>query len=67
MCAAPGACEQAGVCDPTGRILGLMPHPERYTLETHHPQWTRQPQPAVMPGLQMFKNAVSAVAAAAVR
>jgi phosphoribosylformylglycinamidine synthase I len=31
----------AGLCDPTGRVLGLMPHPERFTDITHHPQWTR--------------------------
>jgi len=31
----------AGLCDPTGRILGLMPHPERHCLPWHHPQWTR--------------------------
>ena len=31
----------AGLCDPTGRILGLMPQPERFTEITHHPQWTR--------------------------
>ena len=31
----------AGLCDPTGRVLGLMPHPERHVLGTHHPQWTR--------------------------
>jgi phosphoribosylformylglycinamidine synthase I len=33
----------AGICDPTGRVLGLMPHPERFVLPTHHPQWTRTP------------------------
>jgi len=32
----------AGICDPTGRILGLMPHPERFVRATHHPQWTRK-------------------------
>ena len=32
----------AGICDPTGRILGLMPHPERFVRPTHHPQWTRK-------------------------
>jgi phosphoribosylformylglycinamidine synthase I len=32
----------AGLCDPSGRILGLMPHPERFTEITHHPQWTRR-------------------------
>ena len=31
----------AGICDPTGRILGLMPHPERFVDITHHPTWTR--------------------------
>lgn len=31
----------AGLCDPTGRLLGLMPHPERFVDVTHHPQWTR--------------------------
>ncbi len=31
----------AGICDPTGRVLGLMPHPERFVDVTHHPRWTR--------------------------
>ncbi|MFA6134741.1 MAG: phosphoribosylformylglycinamidine synthase I [Phycisphaerae bacterium] len=31
----------AGLCDPTGRVLGLMPHPERFVDITQHPQWTR--------------------------
>ena len=31
----------AGVCDPSGRVMGLMPHPERFTDVTHHPRWTR--------------------------
>jgi len=31
----------AGLCDGSGRVLGLMPHPERFTDITHHPQWTR--------------------------
>jgi len=31
----------AGICDPTGRIFLQMPHPERYTHLTNHPQWTR--------------------------
>jgi phosphoribosylformylglycinamidine synthase len=31
----------AGVCDPTGRLLGLMPHPERFVDVTQHPRWTR--------------------------
>jgi len=31
----------AGICDPTGRIFGLMPHPERFVDVTQHPTWTR--------------------------
>jgi len=31
----------AGICDPTGRVMGLMPHPERFVDMTQHPQWTR--------------------------
>ena len=31
----------AGLCDPSGHVLGLMPHPERFVDITHHPQWTR--------------------------
>jgi len=31
----------AGICDPTGRALGLMPHPERFVQITQHPLWTR--------------------------
>ncbi len=50
----------AGICDPTGVVFGLMPHPERYTDITHHPTWTRSQQPVdfIPPGLQMFRNAV---------
>jgi len=32
----------AGLIDDTGRILGLMPHPERHIHATQHPQWTRR-------------------------
>jgi phosphoribosylformylglycinamidine synthase len=31
----------AGICDPTGHVLGLMPHPERNVDPWHHPAWTR--------------------------
>lgn len=34
----------AGLTDPTGRILGLMPHPEAYNHPTNHPSWTRGDQ-----------------------
>jgi phosphoribosylformylglycinamidine synthase len=31
----------AALCDPSGRVMGLMPHPERFVDITQHPQWTR--------------------------
>ncbi|MBT8486167.1 MAG: phosphoribosylformylglycinamidine synthase subunit PurQ [Phycisphaerales bacterium] len=52
----------AGICDPTGLVLGLMPHPERYTRWTQHPWWTRlnaADRAGDPPGLQMFRNAVT--------
>lgn len=60
----------AGICDPSGLVLGLMPHPERSTHFTHHPRWTdraaglAQETPT---GLRLFRNAVEyAVGQAAV-
>jgi phosphoribosylformylglycinamidine synthase I len=50
----------AGVCDATGRVCGLMPHPERYVDPTQHPQWTRRMQlPEHGDGLAVFRNAVA--------
>ena len=51
----------AGVCDPTGRIFGLMPHPERHVLPWHHPRWTRLPSRTEGDGLRIFKDAVTAL------
>lgn len=50
----------AGVCDPTGRILGLMPHPEAYNHFTNHPDWTREKEDNKIPkgeGIRFFENA----------
>ena len=49
----------AGLCDPSGRIFGLMPHPERYVRGTQHPQWTRKGAREHGDGFQIFANAVS--------
>lgn len=49
----------AGLCDPTGRVLGLMPHPERFVTWTQHPEWTSQPKRPQGDGLAMFKRAVA--------
>lgn len=48
----------AGICDPTGRIFGLMPHPEAYNHRTNHPRWTREDLPEKGEGLKVFGNAV---------
>jgi phosphoribosylformylglycinamidine synthase len=48
----------AGVCDVTGRVLGLMPHPERHVLPTQHPRWTRLGLADEGDGLRLFRNAV---------
>ena len=48
----------AGVCDASGRVLGLMPHPERHVLPTQHPRWTRKGLAAEGDGLRLFRNAV---------
>lgn len=51
----------AGVCDPTGRIFGLMPHPERYIDPLQHPRWTRNKDlPREGDGMRIFTNAVAA-------
>ena len=47
----------AGICDPTGRIFGLMPHPERFVDITQHPAWTRQGDGFSAAGLKIFQNA----------
>jgi phosphoribosylformylglycinamidine synthase subunit PurQ / glutaminase len=55
----------AGVCDSTGLVFGLMPHPERHVDPTQHPAWTRkQPLPREGQGLAIFRNAVKHVATA---
>jgi phosphoribosylformylglycinamidine synthase len=48
----------AGICDSTGRVLGLMPHPERFVDPTQHPRWTREPGGEIGAGLRVFQNAV---------
>lgn len=55
----------AGVCDESGRVFGLMPHPERHIDATQHPRWTRLPEserktPAETAGdgFALFKNAI---------
>ncbi|SEL98849.1 phosphoribosylformylglycinamidine synthase subunit I [Syntrophus gentianae] len=49
----------AGICNETGRLFGLMPHPEAYLHATNHPRWTREKLPEEGQGLQIFRNAVT--------
>lgn len=58
----------AGICDSTGRIFGLMPHPEAFNHFTNHPDWTRRKESILREGgkiawekgegIQIFENAV---------
>jgi len=58
----------AGICDPSGRIFGLMPHPEAFNHFSNHPDWTRKREASVrrgkqdLPfegeGIRIFRNAV---------
>jgi len=49
----------AGITDKTGRILGLMPHPERHFLFTNHPSWTRfEEKKELGEGARIFENGV---------
>jgi phosphoribosylformylglycinamidine synthase len=59
----------AGICDPTGRIFGLMPHPEAYNHFCNHPDWPRQKAAAkrlgqsleetMITGIRLFENGVN--------
>lgn len=50
----------AGITDATGRILGLMPHPEKFVTRTQHPNWRRM-EKDIQTDLPFFKNIVSYV------
>lgn len=59
----------AALCDPSGRIFGMMPHPEAFVRWTQHPEWTRtrercrrqgQEPPVEGQGLAFFRQAVAA-------
>ena len=49
----------AGICNETGRLFGMMPHPEAYLHRTNHPRWTREALPEEGQGLAIFRNAVN--------
>ncbi len=59
----------AGICDPSGRVFGLMPHPEAFNHPTNHPDWfyikeickreKKEPKLPVLTGTCIFENAVN--------
>jgi len=49
----------AALTDPTGRLFGLMPHPEAFLHKTNHPRWTREQRPEEGDGLALFRNAIN--------
>jgi len=51
----------AGITDPSGRVLGLMPHPERFLYPENHPRWTRDESDGKVDGLPLLANAVEYV------
>jgi len=51
----------AGLTDKTGRVLGLMPHPERFVRPTQHPHWFRLENNRDPDGMTVFTNAVNYV------
>ena len=57
----------AGICDPTGRVFGLMPHPEAFLSPFNAPDWTARKAcgealPAEGDGVAFFRNAVDYIA-----
>jgi len=49
----------AGICNPQGNVLGLMPHPENHIFTYQHPQFTRGAQGRL--GLKLFQNGVKSI------
>ncbi len=50
----------AGICDVTGRVFGLMPHPEAFLEPTNHPSWTRKSE-TIVTAKKIFLNAIEYV------
>lgn len=53
------AADIAGLCDESGRVLGLMPHPERFVVATQHPCWTARGMRGAGDGLALFRRGVA--------
>lgn len=51
--------EIAGLCNPSGNVLGLMPHPEDHIFPWQHPRWHRGERGMV--GLHLFENGIRSI------
>lgn len=51
----------AGICNPAGNVMGMMPHPERVISRFTHPDWTRNCGSAEGDGLPIFRSAVESL------
>jgi phosphoribosylformylglycinamidine synthase I len=51
----------AAISDETGRVFGMMPHPEAFMHRTNHPAWTREQLPEEGAGMAIFRNSVEYV------
>jgi phosphoribosylformylglycinamidine synthase len=60
----------AAICDPSGRIFGMMPHPERFLYFINHPNWTKKKEELIRigteisregDGMALFRNGVQYV------
>ncbi len=60
------ALDIAGISDPSGRVFGLMPHPEAFLIPENHPRWTRE-KIYESDGLLLFKNGVEYIKATIIR
>jgi phosphoribosylformylglycinamidine (FGAM) synthase-like amidotransferase family enzyme len=52
----------AAARDRTGRVFGLMPHPERFVVAAHHPRWTNRDGSGEPDGLLLFRGAIAGIA-----
>lgn len=51
----------AGICNPAGNVMGMMPHPERVISRLTHPDWTRDRPSEEGDGLQIFRSVIDKV------
>ena len=51
----------AGICNRTGNVFGMMPHPERVFERHQHPDWTRDGKDIAGDGMPIFKSVLEEI------